>query len=136
MLKRQMHANEEFAWQAGYGAFGQASLVEDMKKYIQNQQQHHQRMSFPEEFRELWRRHGLELDEQIRVGLGPSPLGLRVDNVRNPGLRQADNVSPCLRPGLRIRLSLRDGRTFFGGHIPFNHRSLGVRWFSLRTIRC
>jgi hypothetical protein len=59
-----MHAGEEFAWQAGYGAFSvSASLVEDVKKYIQNQQ-HHQRMSFQEEFRELGRRHGLELDEQ------------------------------------------------------------------------
>jgi hypothetical protein len=60
-----MHANEEFAWQAGYGAISvSASLVEDVKKYIQNQQQHHQRMSFQDEFRELCRRHGLELDEQ------------------------------------------------------------------------
>ena len=56
---------QEFAWQAGYGAFSvSTSLVEDVKKYIQNQQQHHPRMSFQDEFRELCRRHGLELDEQ------------------------------------------------------------------------
>jgi hypothetical protein len=36
----------------------------EVKKYIQNQQQHHRRMSFQDEFRELCRRHGLELDEQ------------------------------------------------------------------------
>ena len=41
-----------------------ASLVDDVKKYIQNQQQHHHRMSFQDEFRELCRRHGLELDER------------------------------------------------------------------------
>ncbi len=64
-LKRQLPAGKDFAWQAGYGAFSvSASLVEDVKKYIQNQQQHHQRMSFQDEFRELCRRHGLELDEQ------------------------------------------------------------------------
>ncbi len=30
----------------------------------QSQHQHHQRMSFQDEFRELCRRHGLELDER------------------------------------------------------------------------
>ena len=64
-LKCQLPAGKDFAWQAGYGAFSvSASLVEEVKKYIQNQQQHHQRMSFQDEFRELCRRHGLELDEQ------------------------------------------------------------------------
>jgi REP element-mobilizing transposase RayT len=64
-LKRQLPAGNDFAWQAGYGAFSvSASLVEDVKTYIQNQQQHHQRMSFQDEFRELCRRHRLALDEQ------------------------------------------------------------------------
>ena len=64
-LKRQIPAGKEFAWQAGYGAFSvSASLVEDVKKYIQNQPQHHQRMTFQDEFRELCRRCGLELDER------------------------------------------------------------------------
>jgi REP element-mobilizing transposase RayT len=64
-LKRQLPAGGDFAWQAGYGAFSvSASWVEEVKKYIQNQPQHHQRMSFQDEFRELCRRHGLELDEQ------------------------------------------------------------------------
>ena len=64
-LKRQPHTGKDFAWQAGYGAFSvSASLVEEVKRYIQNQQQHHQRMSYQDEYRELCRRHGLELDEQ------------------------------------------------------------------------
>lgn len=64
-LKRQIPAGNNFAWQAGYGAFSvSASLLVDVKKYIQNQQQHHHRMTFQDEFRELCRRHGLELDEQ------------------------------------------------------------------------
>lgn len=64
-LKRQPQTSNDFAWQAGYGAFSvSASLVEEVKRYIQNQQQHHQRMSYQDEYRELCRRHGLELDEQ------------------------------------------------------------------------
>ncbi len=47
-----------------YGSHNVAALTGRVKKYIQNQQQHHQRMSFQDEFRELCRRHGLELDEQ------------------------------------------------------------------------
>jgi hypothetical protein len=49
-------------------------LVEDVKKYLQNQQQHHRRMSFQDEFRELCRRHGLELDEQYAWDEG-RPVG-------------------------------------------------------------
>ena len=41
-----------------------ATMLEEVKKYIQKQQEHHRRMSFQEEFRELCRRHGLELDER------------------------------------------------------------------------
>ena len=33
-------------------------------------------------------------------GIRAVPLGLRVDNVRHPGLRQGSQSSPCLRPGL------------------------------------
>jgi REP element-mobilizing transposase RayT len=64
-LKRQPTVGNDFAWQAGYGAFSVSpSLMEKTKEYIQNQQEHHQRMSFKDEFRELCRRHGLEVDER------------------------------------------------------------------------
>ncbi len=64
-VKRQRTVPDTFAWQAGYGAFSvSASMVEHVKSYIRNQKEHHQRMSFQEEFRELCRRHGLELDER------------------------------------------------------------------------
>ena len=64
-LKRQDTVADDFAWQAGYGAFSvSASVLETVKKYIQNQQEHHRRMSFQDEFRELCSRHGLELDER------------------------------------------------------------------------
>ncbi len=63
-LKRQVLASD-FARQAGYSVFSvSASALEEVKKYIRNQQEHHCRMSFQDEFRELCRRNGLELDEQ------------------------------------------------------------------------
>ena len=54
-----------FAWQAGYGAFSVSeSLVPAVRSYIENQQQHHRQGTFPDEFRELCRRHGVALDER------------------------------------------------------------------------
>ena len=64
-LKRQPAVASDFTWQAGYGAFSvSASMLEEVRRYIHNQQEQHQRMSFQDEFRELCRRHGLELDER------------------------------------------------------------------------
>ena len=63
--KRQASVASDFAWQAGYGAFSvSASALKQVKKYLQKQQEPHRRMSFQDEFRELCRRHGLELDER------------------------------------------------------------------------
>jgi putative transposase len=64
-LKRQPNIPDDFAWQGGYGAFSvSASMIDDVKRYIANQEEHHRRMSFQDEFRELRRRHGVELDER------------------------------------------------------------------------
>ncbi|MDY0169290.1 MAG: transposase [Thermoguttaceae bacterium] len=64
-LKRQGQNLSDFQWQAGYGAFSvSASNVEQVKRYIAQQEEHHKRMSFQDEFRELCRRHGLEIDER------------------------------------------------------------------------
>ncbi|MBI5707229.1 MAG: IS200/IS605 family transposase [Armatimonadetes bacterium] len=54
-----------FAWQAGYGAM---SLNEDgvaaCVRYIQGQEEHHRKVSFQEEFRELLRIAGIEFDDR------------------------------------------------------------------------
>lgn len=64
-LKKQDTALAGFHWQAGYGIFSVSeSNVEQVKTYIANQEQHHHRMSFQDEFRELCRRHGVALDER------------------------------------------------------------------------
>ena len=55
----------EFAWQNGYGAFSiGASQVDAVRAYIAKQEEHHRRMSFHDEFRELCARYGVELDER------------------------------------------------------------------------
>jgi len=64
-LKRQGQHLSDFQWQAGYGAFSvSSSNVEQVKRYIAQQEEHHKRMSFQDEFRELCKRHGVEIDER------------------------------------------------------------------------
>jgi len=64
-LKKQSADLGSFAWQGGYGAFSVSeSNIPAVKKYIERQEEHHQRMSFQDEFRILCQRHGLELDER------------------------------------------------------------------------
>ena len=57
--------NRDFAWQAGYGAFSVSQSNEAaVKKYIHYQAHHHQKMSFQDELRALFRKHGIEFDER------------------------------------------------------------------------
>lgn len=58
-------ANIEFCWQAGYAAFSVSqSKVGDVSAYIKNQAKHHARLSFQDELRSLFKRHGIEFDER------------------------------------------------------------------------
>ncbi len=54
-----------FAWQRGYGAFtvnlSQASTV---SQDVRNQEEHHRKQTFQEEFIEFLKRHEIEFDEQ------------------------------------------------------------------------
>ncbi|HEX5434296.1 MAG TPA: IS200/IS605 family transposase [Candidatus Angelobacter sp.] len=52
-----------FAWQEGYGAFSvSASNMEAVKRYIANQQKHHRRRSFEDEFIALLKKHDIPFD--------------------------------------------------------------------------
>jgi REP element-mobilizing transposase RayT len=56
---------KRFAWQAGYSAFSVSeSQVERVRKYIQNQKQHHRRVSFQEELIALLKAHKIDYDEK------------------------------------------------------------------------
>jgi len=50
----------KFRWQRGYGAFSvSASQLEIVKKYIKNQESHHKRQTFQEEYNEWARKYGV-----------------------------------------------------------------------------
>jgi REP element-mobilizing transposase RayT len=62
---RENHDHRWLGWQDGYGAFSVSqSSVPDVRSYIRNQEQHHARMSFQDEFRSLLQRHAIEFDER------------------------------------------------------------------------
>ncbi len=51
--------------QSGYGAFSVSqSGVAEVVKYIQEQQEHHRRKTFQEEYREFLRRYEVAYDER------------------------------------------------------------------------
>lgn len=55
----------EFHWQNGYGAFSVSqSAVAEVTDYIARQAEHHQRVSFQDEFRKLLQKHEKEFDER------------------------------------------------------------------------
>jgi putative transposase len=55
----------DFHWQNGYGAFSiSPSHVEAVKEYILNQEDHHRRESFQDEFRRLCAKYHLPIDER------------------------------------------------------------------------
>jgi REP element-mobilizing transposase RayT len=55
----------EFHWQHGYGAFSVSQSDADrVEAYILEQSQHHQRMTFQEEYRRLLERHHIDFDER------------------------------------------------------------------------
>jgi len=67
---RWMHERvPKFAWQQGYGAFSvSASVAGAVKKYIENQAEHHKRRSFEDEFLALLKKSGIPYDPKFVFG--------------------------------------------------------------------
>jgi REP element-mobilizing transposase RayT len=64
-MKSEGTGNADFHWQNGYGAFSVSqSNVADVRRYIENQEEHHRQMSFQDELRALYRKHEMEFDER------------------------------------------------------------------------
>ncbi len=64
-MKADGSGNKDFYWQNGYAAFSVSrSNVVEVQRYIENQEEHHHRMTFQEELRALLGRHGIEFDER------------------------------------------------------------------------
>jgi putative transposase len=55
----------KFKWQEGYGAFSYGhSQVDDVVRYIQNQEQHHRIKTFREEYLELLEKFNISFEEK------------------------------------------------------------------------
>jgi hypothetical protein len=58
-----------FSWQEGYGAFSvSSSNLDRVIRYIQNQETHHRKTKFEDEFQGLLRKHGVEYDPEWVFG--------------------------------------------------------------------
>ena len=56
---------EKFAWQGGYGGFSVCpSLHDKTKKYIENQEKHHKKMTFQEEYLLFLKEYNIEYNEK------------------------------------------------------------------------
>lgn len=55
----------KFSWQEGFGAFSLGkSQLSDKIKYIENQEEHHKRMTFIEEYQNFLKEYDIEYDER------------------------------------------------------------------------
>jgi len=55
---------QQFAWQGGYGGFSVSpSLHDKTKRYIENQKEHHKKMTFQEEYLMFLKEYGIDYDE-------------------------------------------------------------------------
>ena len=62
-MKEKLGCN--FLWQSGYGVFSVSqSTVEQVVKYIKNQQEHHKKISFQEEYISFLKAYGIYYDEK------------------------------------------------------------------------
>ncbi len=58
-----------FAWQRGYETFSLShSKLGEVTRYITNQEEHHRKVSFQEEFLSLLKKHDIEFDERYIWG--------------------------------------------------------------------
>ena len=64
-IKDEKLCNHTFAWQEGYGAFSYAkSQVDDVIRYIQNQEIHHRKETFLDEYKKFLNAFEIEWDER------------------------------------------------------------------------
>jgi putative transposase len=64
-IKEKEESQRDFAWQSGYGAFSVGfSQLEEVRRYVAGQEEHHRKMSFQDEFRRLLKRYEVAFDER------------------------------------------------------------------------
>ncbi len=63
-VKAEFPARRSFSWQRGYGCFSiSPGDLEALRNYIQDQEQHHKKMSFQDEFRMFLEKYNMNYDE-------------------------------------------------------------------------
>ena len=64
-INEQKFIKGKFSWQEGYGAFSYAhSQVENVYQYIANQEEHHKKKTFQEEYFDFLQRFEIEYNEK------------------------------------------------------------------------
>ncbi len=64
-IKTKSRILSKFAWQNGYGVFSVGkSEVDKVRTYILNQEEHHKKKSFQDEYRAFLKAYEIEFDEQ------------------------------------------------------------------------
>ena len=64
-IKTKGEAYENFYWHGGYGAFSiNPSEISIVKKYIDNQEERHKKISFQDEFRAFLKKYDVEYNEK------------------------------------------------------------------------
>ena len=64
-IKTVADSQKKFSWQRGYGAFSVSqSQLAEVIRYIENQEEHHKRVTFQDEYRTFLRRYSIEFDER------------------------------------------------------------------------
>jgi REP element-mobilizing transposase RayT len=64
-IKNEKKSKYKFEWQNGYGAFTHSkSQVDAVIKYVLNQEQHHKKKSFKEEYLEILRKNDLKFKDE------------------------------------------------------------------------
>jgi REP element-mobilizing transposase RayT len=64
-IKLQRFSKFKFEWQKGYGAFTHSrSQINQVVKYIENQETHHHKKSFKEEYTEILVKNGVEFKDE------------------------------------------------------------------------
>ena len=64
-INKEHLTKRKFSWQEGYGAFSHSrSQIDSVVKYIHNQQEHHRKVGFLEEYKKMLDNFAVEFDEQ------------------------------------------------------------------------
>jgi putative transposase len=64
-IKTKGFCYKNFAWQGGYSGYSVSqSKIDTVKKYIENQKNHHNQQTFEEEYIQFLKEYGIDYDEE------------------------------------------------------------------------